>query len=208
MCLLGSGAFPRLFDDGYFERSSSYMKKLVLYCTVDGNTQAVAEAIAEAIDADVAKLVRVKKVKGFGFFNNLKLRSEVLRKKKPDIFPFKWDPRDYDLIFIGTPVWYDSYNPIYNTLFNVIKIYDRKVALFSTGEKPDTKALTKLTNDWLKDSVILGTKHCVEPIWCDEEEETKAILDDMSAWAKQIADQAEKMIEQEELERRKTIYKY
>ncbi len=65
------------------------MKKLVLYCTVDGNTQAVAEAIAEAIDADVAKLVRVKKVKGFGFFNNLKLRSEVLRKKKPDIFPFK-----------------------------------------------------------------------------------------------------------------------
>ncbi|HBV51550.1 MAG TPA: hypothetical protein DEF06_04645, partial [Clostridiales bacterium] len=44
MCLLGSGAFPRLFDDGYFERSSSYMKKLVLYCTVDGNTQAVAEA--------------------------------------------------------------------------------------------------------------------------------------------------------------------
>lgn len=184
------------------------MKKLVLYCSIDGNTDAVAHAIADKIDADTARLVRVKKVKGFGFFNNLKLRMEVIGKKKPDIFPFKWDPRDYDLIFIGTPVWYDSYNPVYNTLFNVIKIYDRKVALFSTGEKEDTKALAKLEGDWLKDSVILGTKHCVEPIWCDEESETKAILDDMAEWAQQIADKAEKMIEQEEFERRKTIYKY
>lgn len=184
------------------------MKKLVLYCSIDGNTDAVAHAIAKEIDADLARLVRVKRVKGFGFFNNLKLRSEVLRKKKPDIFPFKWDPRDYDLIYIGTPVWYDSYNPVYNTLFNVVKIYDRKVALFSTGEKEETRALTKLSNDWLKDSVILGTKHCVEPIWCDEDSETEAILKDMAAWAHEISDTAEKMLEQEELERRKTIYKY
>ena len=70
------------------------MKKLVLYCSIDGNTDAVAHAIADKIDADTARLVRVKKVKGFGFFNNLKLRMEVIGKKKPDIFPFKWDPRD------------------------------------------------------------------------------------------------------------------
>lgn len=184
------------------------MKKLVLYTSIDGNTDAVAHAIADRIGADTARLVRVKRVKGFGFFNNLKLRSEVLHHKKPDIFPFKWDPRDYDLIFIGTPVWYDSYNPVYNTLFNVIKIYDRKVALFSTGEKEDTKALTKLANDWLKESVVLDTKHCVEPIWCDEDSETEAILKDMADWAEQISERAEKMIEQEELERRKTIYKY
>ena len=184
------------------------MKKLVLYTSVDGNTDAVAHAIADATGADLARLVRVKRVKGFGFFNNLKLRNEVKRHKKPDIFPFKWDPRDYDLIFIGTPVWYDSYNPVYNTLFNVIKIYDRKVALFSTGEKEDTKALSKLANDWLKESTVLSTKHCVEPIWCDDEAETEAILKDMGEWAKQICDQAEKMIEKEELERRKTIYKY
>ena len=64
------------------------MKKLVLYCSIDGNTDAVARAIAKEVDADLARLVRVKRVKGFGFFNNLKLRSEVMRKKKPDIFPF------------------------------------------------------------------------------------------------------------------------
>lgn len=184
------------------------MKKLVLYCSIDGNTDAVARAIAKEVDADLARLVRVKRVKGFGFFNNLKLRSEVLRKKKPDIFPFKWDPRDYDLIYIGTPVWYDSYNPVYNTLFNVIKIYDRKIALFSTGMNEEGKALTKLSNDWLKESVLLGTKHCIEPIWEDEESQTEAILADMASWAKGIAETAEKMLEEEELERRKTIYKY
>ncbi|MBQ3847701.1 MAG: hypothetical protein II748_02465 [Clostridia bacterium] len=183
------------------------MKVLVLYTTVDGNTAAVAKSIADRLGADISKIVRVKKVKGYGFFNNLKLRMEVSRKKKPDIFPFKWDPRDYDLIFIGTPVWYDSYNPVYNTLFNVIKIYDRKIALFSTGEKPEGKALKKLAAV-LEDSVLLGTYHCIEPIWEDDEKETERILNEAADWAKTIYDEAEKMKEEEEFKRRKTIYKY
>ena len=184
------------------------MKVLVLYTTVDGNTEAVAERISEKVGADVSKIVRVTKIRGYGLLNKLRARFEVMFNRRPGIFPFKWDPRDYDLIFIGTPVWYDSYNPVFNTLFNVIKVYDRKVALFSTGMKEDTKALSKLEKEWLQDSVILGTKHCVEPIWCDEDSETQAILDDMAEWAQQLSDQAEKMIEQEEFERRKTIYKY
>ena len=147
------------------------MKVLVLYTTVDGNTEAVSNAIAEKLDADISKIVRVSKIRGFGID---KLRSwfEVKFNRRPGIFPFKHDPRDYDLIFIGTPVWYDSYNPVFNTLFEVIKIYDRKIALFSTGEN------------------------------------TKRILDEAAEWAKGVADEAEKMIEQEEFERRKTIYKF
>ncbi len=184
------------------------MKKLVLYTTVDGNTEAVAMKIAEKIGADTAGLVRCSKVKAFGFFNNLKLRFEVMFKRKPDIFPFKWDPRDYDVIFIGTPVWYDSYNPVYNTLFNVIKVYDRKVALFSTGMKEDSTALSKMIKSWLTDSVVLDTKHCVEPIFQEDDAECERILEDMAQWAEGICETAEKMIEQEEFERRKTIYKY
>ncbi|MBQ8828216.1 MAG: hypothetical protein IJZ90_03660 [Clostridia bacterium] len=183
------------------------MKVLVLYNTVDGNTEAVAKRIAEQVGADISKIVRVNKRRGYGFINNLKCRFEVKFKKRPGIFPFKWDPRDYDLIFIGTPVWYNSYNPVYNTLFEVIKIYDRKIALFSTGETESEKALDKLA-DKLKDSVLLGRFHCIEPIWEDEDEETEAILAKAATWAQGIADEAEKMIEQEEFERRKTIYKF
>ena len=40
------------------------------------------------------------------------------------------------------------------------------------------------------------------------DEKLATILDDMAEWAQQLSDQAEKMIEQEEFERRKTIYKY
>lgn len=183
------------------------LKVLILYTTVDGNTAAVAKSIKEKLGADMSQIVRVKKVRGYGFFNNMKLWLEVKRKKKPEIFPFKWDPRDYDLIFIGTPVWYNSYNPVFNTLFDVIKIYDRKIALFSTGEKPDGMALNKLS-EVLKDSVLLGKYHCIEPIWEDDENETKRILDEAADWAKGVADEAAKMKEEEEFKRRKTIYKY
>ena len=116
------------------------MKVLVLYTTVDGNTEAVGEAIAERLGADVSKIVRVSKIRGFGI-DKIRAWFEVKFNRRPGIFPFKHDPRDYDLIFIGTPVWYDSYSPVYNTLFEVIKIYDRKIAIFSTGETDSQKAL-------------------------------------------------------------------
>ncbi len=182
------------------------MKILVLYTSIDGNTEAVGERIAQKVGADVSKIVRSSKVHGYGLLDKIRCWIEVKFKKKPGIFPFKWDPRDYDLIFVGTPVWFDSYNPVYNTLFEVIKIYDRKVALFSTGETDSQKCLDKLSKT-LEESVILGRYHCIEPIWEDEDLETERILNEAAEWAQGIADEAAKMIEQEEFERRKTIYK-
>ncbi|MCR5694785.1 MAG: hypothetical protein K6G89_07440 [Clostridia bacterium] len=181
------------------------MKVLVLYTTIDGNTEAVAQAIAEKTDADVSKIVRVSKRHAYGI-DLIRIWLEVVFKRRPGIFPFKHDPRDYDLIFIGTPVWFDTYNPVFNTLFEVIKIYDRKIALFSTGSTDKQKALDKFSKK-LKDSVILGRYHCIEPIFEDEDSETQRILNEAADWAKGIADEAAKMIEEEEFERRKTIYK-
>ena len=181
------------------------MKVLVLYTTLDGNTEAVAEAIAKKTDADVSKIVRVSKRHAYGI-DRFRLWLEVTFKRHPGIFPFKHDPRDYDLIFIGTPVWFERYNPVFDTLFEVIKIYDRKIALFSTGETASQKALDKFAKK-LQDSVILGRYHCIEPIFEDKDEDTEKILDEAATWAKGIADEAAKMIEQEEFERRKTIFK-
>lgn len=177
------------------------MKILVLYYSLDGNTEAIGEAIAKKVGADSAKLVRVNRVRPYTGFRKFKARMEVVRKKKPDIFPFKWDPRDYDLIFIGTPVWYDSYNPVFNTLFSVIKIYDRKIALFSCGENDSDKALLKFSN-LLQDSVILDKKHWIEPLWWDDEAQTEQALKEAGDWAQEVAEKAEKLLEEEELNRR------
>ncbi|MBE7056203.1 MAG: flavodoxin family protein [Ruminococcaceae bacterium] len=177
------------------------MKVLVLYYSLDGNTEAVANAISERIGADSAKLVRVDRVRPYTPFRRFKARMEVLRKKKPGLFPFKWDPRDYDLIFIGTPVWFDSYNPVFNTLFSVIKIYDRKIALFSCGETESTKALNKFS-DLLQESVIMDKKHLVEPIWWDDDAQCEAALKEAADWAQEVAERTEKVLEEEEMNRR------
>ncbi len=57
-----------------------FMKILVLYNTVDGNTQAVAEAIANALDADLVKIVRVKGVRAYGFFTKLRKAQSFYRR--------------------------------------------------------------------------------------------------------------------------------
>lgn len=177
------------------------MKVLVLYYSLDGNTEAVGERIAKKLGADSAKIVRSKRVRPYTAWRRFKAKLEVARKKKPDIFPVKYDPRDYDLIFIGTPVWFDSYNPVYNTLFSVIKIYDRKIALFSCGENEDTKALKKFS-DLLQESVIIDTYHTVEPLWWDEDDKVEAAMVDAEKWAEEVAEKTEKLLEEEELNRR------
>ena len=177
------------------------MKILVLYYSLDGNTAAVGDRIAAKLEADTAKIVRTKRVRPYTAWRRFKAKMEVKRKRKPDIFPVRCDPRDYDLIFIGTPVWYDSYNPVYNTLFSVIKIYDRKIALFSCGENEETKALLKFS-DLLRESVIIDTHHFVEPLWWDEDEKVEAAMVEAENWASEVAEKTEKLLEEEELNRR------
>jgi flavodoxin len=52
-------------------------------------------------------------------------------KEKPVLYSFDKNPNDYDLIFIGTPVWAFSYAPAFNSFFDKIKIINKKIALFS-----------------------------------------------------------------------------
>lgn len=83
------------------------MKALVIYYSRSGNTRKVAEAIAEALRADVEveleEIVDTKKRKGvFGF---IVAGKDAALKRTTTIEPIKADLSSYDLVVIGTPVW-------------------------------------------------------------------------------------------------------
>ena len=78
------------------------MKKLVVFYSRSGNTQKVALEIARSLRADVDEIIdlkdRTRKIIGW-----LIAGKDASQKKLTEI-KFKKDPKNYDLVIIGTPI--------------------------------------------------------------------------------------------------------
>lgn len=79
------------------------MKALVVYYSLSGNTQKVAEAIAKACNADIEK-IRDRKTR-IGMFGMLRTVFQTLFSKSSQIRTVYADPGRYDLLILGSPVW-------------------------------------------------------------------------------------------------------
>jgi flavodoxin len=78
------------------------MKTLVVYYSRTGNTKKVALDIAKNLKADIDELKDKKKRGFFGVW--LKGAREAMKESSSEVV-FSKDPKDYDLIVLGGPVW-------------------------------------------------------------------------------------------------------
>ena len=112
------------------------MRTLVVYYSRTGNTQFVAEKIAEHLGAETCEVSEKKKRKGrLGFLTS---GYAAIRKKLTDIEVSK--PIDnYDFIIIGSPVWADKITPAIRTFITKNDFSGKKLACFVTldGDKPE-----------------------------------------------------------------------
>ncbi|MBD3186204.1 flavodoxin [Candidatus Bathyarchaeota archaeon] len=157
---------------------------LVTYYSLEGNTKLVAEVIADAIDADILRLVPVKDVnpeKGSRYFWGGK---QVLMRQKPELEPFHVDPREYQVHFIGTPVWAWRYAPALRTFFHEIDLKGKKIAIFSTHDGGPGKTLAKM-KEKLDGNTIIGEIEFYKPL-----ENMDSICRDAITWASSILDGA------------------
>ena len=86
-------------------------KTLVLYYSLTGNTKVVAEKMANRLGADIEEIVCVDP-----YDTNFQACIQRCMQEReqgviPDIQPVKADLSQYDIIFIGYPVWFGTYAP-------------------------------------------------------------------------------------------------
>ena len=105
-------------------------KKLVVYYSLDGNTRSVAQAIAETVGADVLELKPVRDLEQKGFLKYLVGGIQSLLKQSADLELFDHEPSDYDLLFVGTPVWAGTFTPALRTFLARPDLKERNAALF------------------------------------------------------------------------------
>jgi len=158
-------------------------KTLVLYYSFEGNTKKIAEVIAKETGADIEEVKPVKEMRSRGFGKFLWGGSQVIMNKKPELRTLKVNPNDYDLIFIGTPVWASTYAPPIKTVLETGLFRNKKVAFFCTHEGGPGKIEEKAKNVIEKENEFIGSINLLNVA-----KNLDQIKMEISAWAKEMSD--------------------
>jgi len=119
-----TGVFSADFKEG------KKMKVLVIFYSRTGNTELVAKTIAQMLNADLRKVEEVKERKGiWGFLSG---GIDALKNKCSDIKPVDFDLANYDLVFVGSPIWASKTTPAINAFISKTDFKNKNVVVFFT----------------------------------------------------------------------------
>ena len=120
------------------------MKSLVVYYSLTGKTRLVAEAIAEALNAT---LVQIEERRPIPFpFVYLSGGFRAFTNRGSKICPIDVDLKQYERIFVGSPVWAYRPAPAINSFIYKTNFEGRSVIPFFTmGGDEAKKALANIT---------------------------------------------------------------
>lgn len=158
--------------------------RLVVYFSLDGHTAALAQAIAQAVEADLLELVPEKPYPRRGFRKYFLGGFKALRKEAPPLRPLAKDPLAYGMVFLGTPIWAGHPAPPLWSFLRQVDLTGRQVVLFCTCGHGPGAGLNELRAALGKKAEIVDEKIFV----CRGKEVPSASLQAAAAWAQQVVE--------------------
>ena len=107
-------------------------KMLVLYYSQTSNTKAVAEEIAGRLGADIEEIVAVNPYDGDFQATIQRCLQEREEGTVAEVQPLQKNVADYDVIFLGYPVWFGTYAPPVAAWLAGADLSGKKVVPFCT----------------------------------------------------------------------------
>lgn len=127
-------------------------KKLIAYFSASGTTASKAKALAKAAEADIVEIKPVKPYSeaDLNWRNPLsRCNREKIKKTKPEIVKPDIDMSQYDVIFVGYPIWYYREPLIVDSFLEAYDFTGKTVVLFATSGGSDFgKTLDKISADY------------------------------------------------------------
>ena len=112
-------------------------KKLVAYFSASGVTAKVADMLADAVGADIHEIQpKVPYTKADLNWMNKKSRSSIEmadKKIRPEIAESNVRIEEYDVVFLGFPIWWYVAPTIINTFLEKYDFSGKKIVLFATS---------------------------------------------------------------------------
>ncbi len=128
---------------------------LIVYFSATGNTEAVSETLSEIIDADIGEIVPKDPYTA----DDLDYRDRSSRtsrensdpSSRPAIKPLEHNPEDYEMLFVGFPIWFGDMPKVLYTFFENYDLSGKTIIPFctsgSTGCASATESIRQLEND-------------------------------------------------------------
>ena len=112
-------------------------KKLVAYFSASGRTRKTAQALAEAAGADVYEIKPAVKYTGKDLnWNDRNSRSSIEmadKKSRPELADTDAKIADYDVIFVGFPIWWYVAPHIINSFLESYDFGGKTIIIFATS---------------------------------------------------------------------------
>ncbi len=111
-------------------------KKLVAFFSATGTTKKAAERLAAELQADTFEIkpATAYTKADLNWLNPFSRSSKEMKKKiKPEIIAEPLNPSEYDVIFIGYPVWWYVAPTIINSFLENYDFSGKKIVLFATS---------------------------------------------------------------------------
>ena len=107
-------------------------KTLVLYYSQTNTTKVVAEEIANALGADIEAILPVVPYDGDMGAVAARTAKDAAEGKLPELKPFTVNVEDYDVIFLGYPIWMGTFAPPVEAALKTLNLDGKKVVPFCT----------------------------------------------------------------------------
>ena len=138
------------------------MKTLIVYYSLEGNTEYAARAVASAFGADMLRLEPVKAYPASGFRKFIWGGKSAVMAEKPALQPYAFQPEMYGRIIFGFPVWAGNVTPPLHTFIqeNLQAFKGKRIAAFACqsgagAEKALKKLRTYLGIDQMEAEMVL-----------------------------------------------------
>jgi flavodoxin len=134
---------------------STGKKVLVVFYSRTGNTEKVGKDIAQALGADVEKIIDKKPRSGFiGYIAACK---DAYKKNLTEIEPVTKDIKSYDLIVVGSPIWAGTMAPAIRTFLTQYKSDFKNIALYTTAGGTKFEKVIPKVEEVIEKKVVAAT---------------------------------------------------
>ena len=108
------------------------MKRLIVYYSLEGNTEFIVNKLVEKTGADKLKLVPVKAFADKGFAKFFWGGKAAVMAEKPELESYSFD-EDVDEVVIGFPVWASNITPPIRTFVSDNKdvLKNKRISAFA-----------------------------------------------------------------------------
>lgn len=127
----------------------------VIYYSRTGNGEFVANEFHKRLNSDLIRVETEQDLRGKKILQFVVGGFQVITKKSPPLKKYQFNPSNYDVLIIETPVWVDSFAPAIRTFLKNEKLHDKKIFLTCCYEGSIENTFKQLKEE-LKGNKFIG----------------------------------------------------